>query len=204
MHPLRTAFAKLVTRLRCHPLSGGGLVVVFTLMLLSVPFRRYVVINTTPSLPRGVYVRTDDPPAVGRIVDFRVPKTVRGNRASEIDHIIKTVVAGPGDEVDTLDGKMRINGGVINGSMMLPVDSAGRAVPQWHDHRRLAVGEFFVLSTRISTSLDSRYYGPVAYLRSSQVAVAFGRGWVMQAGAQRRPASERSARDEDKLGNWED
>ena len=126
-----------------------------------MPFRRYFVINTTPSLPRGVYIRTDDPPAVGRIVEFRVPDAVRGNLASSIDHIIKTVVAGPGDEVDTLNGHVRVNGSTIERSTMLPLDSAGRAVPQWRDRRRLAADEFFVLSTRIPTSLDSRYYGPV-------------------------------------------
>lgn len=158
---MRSMFAKLAAMLRRHPLRSGGVALVIALALLSVPFRRYFVINTTPSLPRGVYVRTGDPPAVGRIVEFRVPDAVRGNLASSIDHIIKTVIAGPGDEVDTRNGQVRVNGSVIAGSTILPLDSAGRTVPQWRECRRLAGDEFFVLSTRIPTSLDSRYYGPV-------------------------------------------
>jgi len=158
---MRSARAKLAAMLRRHPLAGGGVMLVLALALLSVPFRRQFVINTTPSLPRGIYVRTDDPPAVGRVVEFRVPDAVRGNLIGGVDHIIKPVVAGPGDEVDTVDGQVRINGRAIAGSTMQPVDSAGRVVPQWRDHRRLAADEFFVLSTRIPTSLDSRYYGPV-------------------------------------------
>lgn len=158
MRPTAARPAALICR---HPLMSGGVVLVIALAVLSVPFRRHFVINTTPSLPRGVYIRTDAPPAVGRIVEFRVPVSVRGNLAGGVDHIIKPVVAGPGDEVDTVDGEVRINGRAVPASAIQPVDSAGRVVPQWRDRRRLADDEFFVLSTRIPTSLDSRYYGPV-------------------------------------------
>lgn len=159
---MRKTHAKLAAIFRRHPLRSSGVMLVVALALLSVPFRRYFVVNTTPSLPRGVYVRTDAPPAVGRVIEFRVPEAVRENLTGSVDYIIKPIVAGPGDDVDTMDGQVRVNGVAVASSTMQPVDSAGRALPQWRDHRRLAAGEFFVLSTRIPTSLDSRYYGPVS------------------------------------------
>jgi hypothetical protein len=38
---------------------------------------RVVVINTSPSVAPGLYVRCASEPAVGRIVDFRIPYSAR-------------------------------------------------------------------------------------------------------------------------------
>ena len=40
-------------------------------------------------------------------------------------------------------------------------DSAGRPLPAWRIRRVLGPDEFFVFSSRIANSFDSRCYGPI-------------------------------------------
>jgi conjugative transfer signal peptidase TraF len=135
-------------------------------ILPSVVGQRVIVINTSPSVAPGLYVRCAGPPAVGRIVDFRIPflarPYVRGRTGCDGNdwYILKPIVAGPGDRVDTTGSSLIINGHPI--SLMPPAhDSAGRRLPVWRDSRVLAPDEFFVFSARIPNSFDSRCYGPI-------------------------------------------
>jgi type IV secretory pathway protease TraF len=73
--------------------------------------------------------------------------------------ILKQIAAGEGDVVCT-----RAGGLSINGRWRAPVfvhDPRGATLPQWRGCRALLKGEFFVFSSRIPNSFDSRYYGPV-------------------------------------------
>jgi conjugative transfer signal peptidase TraF len=132
---------------------------------------RQVVINTSPSMPRGLYVKSAAPPAVGRVVDFVVPAPARrylrartGNDGARW-YVLKTVIAGPGDHVRTLDGRLEVNGRTL--APVLTHDGDGRPLPRWVADRELGADEFFVYSDRIPTSFDSRYFGP---LTRSQIA----------------------------------
>ncbi len=155
---------KLMGRLGRARSAGLLLLIVFAVFGQTVG-RRLIVINTSPSVPRGLYIRTRDGPAVGRLVDFRIPPSARPYVRQRTGHdgddwyVLKPVVAGPGDYVDTSGEWL-----VINGRRVAPVmthDGVGAPLPVWRDNRRLGPGEFFVFSGRIPNSFDSRYYGPI-------------------------------------------
>jgi conjugative transfer signal peptidase TraF len=128
--------------------------------------RRVIVINTSPSVAPGLYVRCAIVPAVGRIVDFRIPDRAipyvqdRTGKSCEDWYILKPIVAGPGDQVDTTGASLVVNGRTI-APMPPDLDGAGRPLPVWRDNRVLANDEFFVFSNRIPNSFDSRCYGPI-------------------------------------------
>jgi conjugative transfer signal peptidase TraF len=133
---------------------------------------RILVINTSPSVAPGLYLRSSEEPAVGRLVDFCIPPAARlyvrgrSGNSGENWYILKPIAAGPGDLVDTTGAWLEINGHPV-APMPPAVDSAGRLLPAWRECRLLASDEFFVFSDRIPNSFDSRCYGPV---NRSQIA----------------------------------
>jgi conjugative transfer signal peptidase TraF len=127
---------------------------------------RVVVINTSPSVAPGLYVRCASEPAVGQIVDFRIPYSARqyvqgrtGQNGKDW-YILKPIAAGPGDRVDTTGSMLVFNGRAV-APMPPNFDSAGRPLPLWRENRVLGPDEFFVFSARIPNSFDSRCYGPI-------------------------------------------
>jgi conjugative transfer signal peptidase TraF len=128
---------------------------------------RVVVINTSPSVAPGLYLRSASEPAVGQIIDFRIPEFARpyvqgrtGNNG-ENWYILKPIIAGPGDQIDSTGDWLLINSHRI-APMPPRTDSDGRPLPIWRARRVLSVNEFFVFSGRILNSFDSRCYGPIA------------------------------------------
>ena len=135
-------------------------------ILPTVVGHRVVVINTSPSVAPGLYLRSASEPAVGRIIDFRIPDFARpyvqertGNNG-ENWYILKPIAAGPGDRVDTTGEWLVIDGHKM-ARMPPPTDSNGRPLPVWRQCRVLGADEFFVFSDRIPNSFDSRCYGPI-------------------------------------------
>jgi conjugative transfer signal peptidase TraF len=135
-------------------------------ILPTVVGHRVVVINTSPSVAPGLYLRSASEPAVGRIIDFRIPDNARpyvqgrtGN-SGENWYILKPIAAGPGDRVDTTGEWLVINGHTM-APMPPPADGGGRPLPIWRACRVLGADEFFVFSARIPNSFDSRCYGPI-------------------------------------------
>ena len=69
---------------------------------------RQIVINTSPSVAPGIYLRIDKRPAIGRIVDFRIPARAwpyirqRTGHTGRYWYILKPIAAGPGDTVNTM------------------------------------------------------------------------------------------------------
>ena len=123
-----------------------------------------VLWNRSASEPTGLYIRSADEPAVGRIIAFHAPASAFPYADGRMGYlhqvpILKQVAAGEGDVVCTRAGALS-----INGRWRAPVfvhDPRGATLPQWRGCRALLKGEFFVFSSRIPNSFDSRYYGPV-------------------------------------------
>lgn len=128
------------------------------LLLFSLPLpKRFLVLNLSPSVPLGFYVAVKDKPAVGRLVEFnyRRPNCICGCD----QFILKPILAGPGDCVDTTGEWL-----LINDRRIAPIathDSKGHALELWRGNRILNPGEFFVYSDRVPNSFDSRCFGPV-------------------------------------------
>jgi hypothetical protein len=126
-----------------------------------------VLINESPSLPQGVYVRTDAGNlGRGAVVALRQPEVVRPYLArqgmpAEV-RLIKRVAATGGDAVCS-DGRRLI--APMRTVRIRARDRAGVALPAWRGCRRLAADERLVLGDTPS-SLDSRYFGPV---RTAQI-----------------------------------
>jgi conjugative transfer signal peptidase TraF len=135
-------------------------VVAGSALTLSAP----VLINTTPSEPLGLYARTDLAPAPGRLVAFLAPATAFPYADARLTYLhrtplLKSIAAGPGDQVCALSDELTINGrprGVIADR-----DREGRALPHWRACRTLRPGELFTLADRVPNSFDSRYFGPI-------------------------------------------
>jgi conjugative transfer signal peptidase TraF len=119
--------------------------------------------NYTPSLPLGIYwIRPDLPVARNEIVDFAIPAPARdliaGRYLPAGFHLLKRVVALEGDVVCFSDGHYRVNGVAL--SKIAHEDSLGRCLPVFDFCGRVPSGAAFV-ATPVSSSLDSRYFGPV-------------------------------------------
>ena len=152
---------------RLHWIWLASLVGLAALAVSSMLFaNRQIVINTSPSVQPGLYLRSSTQPAVGQIVDFRIPHAAknyiesRTGQNGEDWYILKPIVAGPGDRVDTTGEWLLINGRQI-ASMPPTKDTGGRSLPVWRDNRVLGPDEFFVFSNRIPNSFDSRCCGPI-------------------------------------------
>lgn len=137
-----------------------------------------VAINTTPSMPRGLYlVAPADTALRGDIVAVCIPPSDAARLYRERDYlpkstrcasnlapVLKPIVAEPGDSV-TLDKQgVWVNGELQRNSRIFDTDSQGRPIDHmpvpWHDVLRS--GEYFLLANHIERSLDSRYYGTVS------------------------------------------
>ncbi len=131
---------------------------------------------TSPPTPRLIYnksesaaigwyiVKPED--AVNRDVTVAAfaPDNAR-NLAAERGYLpahiplIKTVWAGPGDELCAL-GRVITTPGRPD-IVAFKSDRLKRPMPSWKGCITLKRDEFFLVSTRIKTSFDSRYFGPV-------------------------------------------
>ncbi|MBI1684275.1 S26 family signal peptidase [Caulobacter hibisci] len=143
-----------------------------------------LLLNTSASEPVGLYLHQDQVPRVGRVIAFRPPPAAWPYVAAAMPArarggILKTIGAGEGDRVCTRGGRLAVNGRDV--APIASRDSRGRSLPHWEGCRALGAGEYFVVSTRIPNSFDSRYYGPV---RRQDVI-----GVYRALGAPRRPAA---------------
>ncbi len=121
-----------------------------------------VLINESPSLPRGLYWRVwGAAPGIGSIVALPQPESGRAylSRLGLPDEIllIKRVAAAGPDRVCLTDGTLQLPSGQVP---VRRTDRRGVALPAWSGCRQLADGELFLLGDT-PTSFDSRYFGPV-------------------------------------------
>lgn len=142
-----------------------------------------VRINTTPSLPRGLYLATLFDPAdlkrgdlVAACPDtFAVQRLGRywtngrcpggEERPDGVRPLAKPVAGLPGDTILVDRQGVSVNGTWLPRSTPLDRDRAGRPVePQFGTHV-LGEGEYWLHSGRVPTSIDSRYAGPVRDIR---------------------------------------
>jgi conjugative transfer signal peptidase TraF len=73
--------------------------------------------------------------------------------------LLKPIVGLPGDEVCITATTVRVNQQVLGPVFLM--DRQGQPLPVWRGCRILAADELFPLSTRLPTSFDGRYFGPI-------------------------------------------
>lgn len=165
-----------------------GIVAATVALFLGVWVSGYhVALNSTPSMPEGLYlVRGIDTPQRGDVAAVCIPtgdaaRLYRERNylpasqrcAAGIAPVLKPVAAVPGDEVRLDERGVWVNGRLLANSRVYDTDSQGRPIQHlpvgWS--KRLGAGEYFMLANRIERSLDSRYYGIVQ--RPNLVGQAF-------------------------------
>ncbi|QTC92791.1 S26 family signal peptidase [Brevundimonas goettingensis] len=152
----------LATRTRWAAL-GVPVVLLGCLALIAGETPALALVNESPSLPRGLYVR--QPGAAlerGAIVAIPQPAMARAYLAdlgmpAEV-LLIKRVAAIGGDRVCRDGARLTVSQRV---AAVLEADRRGRRLPSWSGCRRLKPDELFVLGDTPS-SFDSRYFGPVS------------------------------------------
>ncbi len=147
----------------------GVLLFVGTLLAYALGVR----FTLTPSIPRGLYLYTDAPVAVGRLATFCPPEDVaayalergylhRGDCPGEVEPLGKYVLATAGDTVSISEEGIAVNGRAVPESAVYHRDRGGRELPHFPFGRHV-VGEdsLFMFSGHHPRSFDSRYFGPV-------------------------------------------
>lgn len=136
-------------------------------LLLAATIRpALALINESPSLPTGLYLRDlGGAPSTGAIVTIDQPASVRAYLARSgmppTVRLIKRVAAVDGDWVCSDGRRLQAPGRIVT---VRDHDRAGVALPVWRGCRRLAADERLLLGDT-PTSLDSRYFGPVSVAR---------------------------------------
>jgi conjugative transfer signal peptidase TraF len=128
-------------------------------------------INTSPSLPVGIYVVTTDPST--NLVEFcpaepfAALSLIRGYRDAGSCRdggapLLKPVVATAGDTVELSGRGLSVNGLLLPNTAPLSKDTKGRPLEPWQFGRSSVIpGTVWVASSYDSRSFDSRYFGPV-------------------------------------------
>ena len=153
------------------PLANGSrwAVLGVTVFLLSASAlvadqaRAYALVNESPSLPRGLYLRqVGAEPGPGAVVALVQPPVARfylgalGMPAEVL--LIKRVAAGPGEAVCRRGAVLHTPRREVR---VFDRDRRGTVLPAWRGCRRMGPGEVFLLGDT-PASFDSRYFGPVA------------------------------------------
>jgi conjugative transfer signal peptidase TraF len=157
-----------VSKIRGAALVAAGTVVATFQLCGSLGLR----INTSPSLPMGLYITTADaganmvefcpvePFATFAIVrGYRDPGACRDGAAP----LLKPIVAKPGDVVELSARGISVNGALLSNTAPLSKDTKGRPLEAWPFGRYIVASEtVWVASSYHPRSFDSRYFGPIS------------------------------------------
>jgi conjugative transfer signal peptidase TraF len=128
-------------------------------------------LNTSPSLPVGLYVVTTD--GSTNLIEFcpaepfAALSLIRGYRDAGSCQdggapLLKPVVAKAGDLVELSARGISVNGLLLPNTAPLSKDTKGRPLTAWpFGWYSLTPGTVWVASSYHSRSFDSRYFGPV-------------------------------------------
>ncbi len=157
-------------RSACHVRKAAVLLLVLWAILAVLFSSGQLILNTTGSVPRGLWWRCGGPLRYGDVVivhtsAFRsaswVPETYwRKNAWGKPKAFLKRVAGLPGDVVGTWQsGSIHVNGGIIPNSAPLSMDRTGQPLKASHLPIILASDEVWLLSDS-PRGFDSRYLGP--------------------------------------------
>ena len=139
----------------------------FAFLLFASPGTGHLYINTTPSLPEGLYITTDSIPVKGDIVVFDAPPEIagiadaRGWKPAGIPFMKKIgATAGETYEIREEDGTLQFYIGTEYIGRVYEKDSQGRPMPLRIGKFDVPEGHFLPIAEN-EKSFDGRYYGPI-------------------------------------------
>lgn len=128
-------------------------------------------INTTHSIPVGLYWMTDKPIEKGAYVIFCPPPSDVFDEAKQrgyfragfcpgdYEYLMKKILAAKKDKVSVADDGVRVNGELLPFSAPLKADSYGRPLPVLRTDYVLGDDDLLLMTDVSATSFDSRYFG---------------------------------------------
>jgi len=146
---------------------------IFTIAYV-VPQLAGLRLNTTTSMPRGLYCSVGGPVTTGawvsvclppEIARFGVERSYLGAGAcpNGTEPVLKVVAAVAGDVVQVTVAGVAVNGELLAHSRPLERDRGGRELVAYSSGAlTLAPGELWLHSPFEERSWDSRYFGPVS------------------------------------------
>jgi conjugative transfer signal peptidase TraF len=147
---------------------------VFLLVLGAGAYLAGARVNTTKSIPLGLYWTSSAPVEKGAYVLFCPPPLGVFNEAKERGYIsggfcpggycymMKRVLGAEGDVVSVDDDGVRVNGELLPFSAPRKADPAGRPLPRYQAATyTLGNAEVLLMSDVSETSFDARYFGPL-------------------------------------------
>ncbi len=160
-------------------LAGVG-VITLGLLCYAVGAR----VNTSKSIPLGLYWTSNRPVEKGEYVLFCPPQVgviaeakKRGYLSAgfcpgDYGYMMKRILAAKEDSVTISDDGVRVNGELLPFSTPLRQDGAGRALPRFQSARFIVGNSEVLLMSDVSgTSFDGRYFGPVGRSQIKTVIV---------------------------------
>jgi conjugative transfer signal peptidase TraF len=130
-------------------------------------------INTSNSIPIGLYWKIARPTALGDYVIFCPPQNdlFREARARRylgagfcpggFGPLMKQVAAISGDIVSISEDGVKVNGKRRAFSRPMSMDLEGRSLPQPRITRKLKASELLLMTDQNPVSFDARYFGPI-------------------------------------------
>ncbi|WP_322075504.1 conjugative transfer signal peptidase TraF [Burkholderia cenocepacia] len=139
-------------------------------------------INTSKSIPVGLYWTSAMPIAKGQYVIFCPPQRPvfadareRGYIGSgfcpgDYGYMMKKILAAKGDTVAVTSHGVTVNDELLPFSTPLSADGVGRPLPRMSAERyTLGESELLLMTDRSATSFDARYFGPVTRVQVKSV-----------------------------------
>lgn len=128
-------------------------------------------INTTPSLPVGLYIETNEKSKLIEFCPIGAPAALavsrgyrtRGNCPDGASPLLKPIVATAGDVVELTAAGISVNARFIPNTAPLAMDTEHRPLEHFPYGRYVvALKEAWIASSYNPRSFDSRYYGSVS------------------------------------------
>jgi len=148
-------------------------VTILLFILIWLVYAAGIRLNTTPSIPVGVYRLTNETLVKGAYVLFCPPPAAVFDMAKARGYLgagycpggygqlIKKILAVQDDVVSIGTDGVRVNGQLLPLSAPIKADGAGRSMPDYKATRVLGSTEVLVMSDSHSGSFDGRYFGPI-------------------------------------------
>ena len=155
---------------------AAGVVIagVAALLLAAGGYAAGARVNTTKSIPVGLYWTSSAPVEKGAYVLFCPPQLGVFDDAKERGYIgagfcpgdygymMKRVLAAKNDAITIADEGVRVNGELLPHSAPIQADRNGRPLPRFPAERfTLGGSELLLMSDVSGTSFDGRYFGPI-------------------------------------------
>jgi conjugative transfer signal peptidase TraF len=150
-----------------YALAAAGIACAFAVAAAIDASGHKLVVNTSPSMPSGLYwiTRGVAPMQRGSVVLFVPPDDMRAliyrrGWLPDGTPLLKTIGGLAGDTYCVRDGRFVVDGADIG--PVFSIDSQGRPIPQIAGCRRVADGEFLPIASTFDRSFDGRYMGAVS------------------------------------------